>query len=759
MKKTFCLLLAVLLLLASFGFAEENNSFFVSQSDEERESSAETSLADGIAGSVISQSYEDLAVTGPYVWQVIGGVIRCFDVRTRVLTAELTLSALYPETEDYMALTSFGDTVTLCAVVNAGPDCRITLYELFLQDGAIVSAQTWDATEALAFLFDQKTRWMEVDLIACAGGLLISALNTEKTFQLYLYNPVSREISELGTQPFSSLSGIFPFEGGLLLSGPSDKDAETEELTILSLPGGERHTLGTFRTGSLYQMSCAALNETEQTLYYFADCIGYRVKIGTDADPEPFCSAPSDTAWLRYGKIAEGWYVFLDEEGGLLYIDTAAVTETATLRVRDLTGADLSELVQHFNAIHPEYLAVVTAEDNPNNVLTAMLNQSADYDAYIINLGSDLYQALYHKEYLGILSESETLADAAETFPERILGRIRIQDKLAAFPIGIMNTVPLLDVSGITALTGLSREEIPTDWTGFLKLLKQIGEDGLLNGSGRCLFESGLSADSFRIDLLSMILQDALLWLNEDENRLSALQTILTPVLQAMDDTDWLKLGLPEEDEGRDDDNSDEEIPALLDWANPEIAVMNLPEGTEYWPLSLAPDGDRLIPQDVFVIVLNPWSAHPDGVIRFTESLYQEMDIVTRMELDASLNEPVRNDRFDEDIEYLRALVPVYEQAIADARTEEEAEEIQEGLDEMLVYLEQYEKNGAWLVSEESIALYRPMENLFSIHGDEFWNQETENQIFLQYADRLIGPEQFVYQLASILQMERMETD
>ena len=763
MKKALCILLSMFLFLCSAGVAEESGYTLAdgdgaAPSAQEGEPDKDGGLQSGsLQNTIRPQSYEDIAVTGPYAWQVMDGFIRCFDVRTQSKVAELPLSALYPETEDYLALTACGDALTLCAVTNAGPDCRVSLYSLSLEDGAVAAGPAADATGKLAFLFDGKTRWMEVDLTACAGGLLVTAMDSDKVIRMYLYDPASGELTELGTRTFETFSAVFPYGDGLLISGAAENDLETEELTAVSLPGGEQEVLGSFRVSAMYRTSCMALDEAGQTLYFFADGIGYRIKIGAGTDPEPFCAAPKNTAWLRYGRVTEGFYVFLDEEGSLLYQDTSAVTEISKLRILDLTGADLSEVTQAFSAENPEYLAVVTPGDNANDILTAMLNQSADYDAYIVSLGSDVYRALHGKGYLGSLEGSETLTAAAAAFPDRIRERIFTEGKLSAFPVGVQNTALLLDVAGITALTGLSREEIPTDWGGFLKLLQQIGEDGLLDGSGRCLFESGLSVDSFRINLLSMILQDALLWLNADESRLSAMQASLTPVLQAMDETNWQNLGLPE-DEG-DDEVSDEEVPALMEWVNPEISVMDLREGTEYWPLSLTPEGERLVPQDVYVIFLNPRSAHPEGVVRFTEALYRGMDPVTRMELEPGLNEPVKNERYDEDIEYMRALVPVYEQAIADAADEDEAGELQAELDEMLAYMDQYEKNGAWLVNEESIALYRPLEELFAVHGDEFWYDETENTIFLQYADRLIGPDQFVRQLVSTLQMARMETD
>ena len=190
------------------------------------------------------------------------------------------------------------------------------------------------------------------------------------------------------------------------------------------------------------------------------------------------------------------------------------------------------------------------------------------------------------------------------------------------------------------------------------------------------LYESGISAETFRVILTTWILRDALLWLNQDRSRLGSLQMTLTPALQALDAVDLTELGFPEtEEEDTSWQLSDEAMP-LLEETEAEISVMNLPEGAEYWPLSLAEGGERLAPQDVGVIVLNPFSAKGEGVRKFVETLWTEMDVVTRMELDAEIREPVKNDAFNEDIAYMESLVPMYEEAIAGAENEaEKAEE------------------------------------------------------------------------------------
>lgn len=767
MKRTLCLILALLLCLASAGYAEKADTeemelvISTDQQDDPNQFIKEDNTTNAETG--MGQSYGHITGTGSQVWIVTDGKIRCVDIHTQKAVAELPLASLYAGEEDDLLMTSRGNRMTLCAVTGAGSAAfRVTMYELALQDNQIALLNTDDVTDKLGFLFDGKTQWNETSLVTCEGGFLIPALNTEWVYQLYLYDPAGRKISEIGTVPQSLFTGAFARGNNILLIGPSETSYEANSLTQIALPGGETTKIEEIVTGSLSPMSNIALDEAADTLYYFVDSIGYRVKIGSGAEPEPFCVAKEDAAMLRYGVIAEGVYVFLDEEGNLLFQDATGTLKADRIRILDMMGADLlTDTLPAFNLQNPDYLAIAENGEDTETVLNELLNQSTDHDAYVINLGSSLYQALASKGYLGDLSGSTRLMEVSDGFPERILSLIRKDGKLTAFPIGVENSVLLLDTATICNMTGLSREELPTDWTGLLKLLKRIGDEGLMEGSGHNLYESGVSADTFRIMLMTSVLQDALLWLNQDESRLERLPAVLTPAMQALDEIDMQQLGLPEEEDGDGKDAAwmqEGDKPYLMEWTEPEIAVMNIPEGMEYWPLSLAEGEEKLVSQDVSVIVLNPRSAHPEGVIKLMEKMYDEMGDVTLMELDRSENDPVENDTYEEDIEFIKMLIPMYEAAVADAPTEEEAAQLQAELNEIYAFKENYEKNGAWLVSRESIAMYRSLEDLFAIHGDEIWNDDTMSNLFIQYLDRMLDAATFVRQLTSMLQMSRMET-
>lgn len=761
MKRAIGLLLAALLLFTAAGPVRAEGYTEVSPAGKEGQGTMKEDSGEILLDGVL---FEVVTATGPYVWQITDGMLRCTDAQSKELLAETPVAALYG-TPDYLDVTAFGGGVIVCTVTGAlDTGCKVFLDEMALEGGVIRTGRHYDATAQLGFLFDGAEKWLEVDLVGYTGGLAVTAMNPEFVYQLYAFHPETEELKPFGTQPLSELDAVLADGASLLLVGPSAGEPGLYEITRINPETGERSIAGSFRTGSASQPLCSAWDPETGILCFCVDGVGYRVNAsGSEETPSPLFSAPEGTAWIRYAAVAAGSYILQDEDGELQYQSLAQETKSKSLRILDLTGTELTtEAMQAFNASSPDYLALVSQGEETDDVLNAMMNQSADYDAYVLSLGSDLYGALYRRGYLGDLGSSAVLKEAAATFPERIRSRITDGDRLTAFPAGIVNSVVLLDTEAVTALTGKTREEIPTDWPGFLALLQEIGDCGQMEAGHRYLYEPGISSETMRMILLTTLLQDAMLWLNRDDARLDRLEAVLTPALNALDQMNWEALGLSE-DENEDTGwmMSEDEYP-LIEWTTPEIGLMSLREGVEYWPLSLAEGEEKLIPQDVAVVVLNPWSAQADGVARYTETLWQEMGAIARMELDLSLAAPVENDNFDEEMTYLKNLLPLYEAAIADADEAgdtEEAADLRAEKKQMESMLEAYEQVGMWLVSDASIALYRPLEELFAIHGDEFWTRESESTLFLQYADGMLNADQFVMQMANTIRMERMEAE
>ena len=122
-----------------------------------------------------------------------------------------------------------------------------------------------------------------------------------------------------------------------------------------------------------------------------------------------------------------------------------------------------------------------------------------------------------------------------------------------------------------------------------------------------------------------------------------------------------------------------------------------------------------------------------------------------------NLNEPIPNTSYNEEMAFFEQLIPMYEEGIAAAEDENEAETLREELDEIRAYISQYQASALWIASENSIAAYRNLEQTMVPAAPDFWKPDDENAPILQYMDGLISSEQFVTQLINAMKMSQME--
>ena len=133
------------------------------------------------------------------------------------------------------------------------------------------------------------------------------------------------------------------------------------------------------------------------------------------------------------------------------------------------------------------------------------------------------------------------------------------------------------------------------------------------------------------------------------------------------------------------------------------------------------------------------------------EYAWNNLDILDKMSLSASMNEPVENPSYDEDIAYLEMLVSSYQDSIINAETDEEAASLREELDELEDFLTDYRENAFWLASRESIGNYRALsvQLIPDPAVPEFLNDTDEIQ--QQFLAGAISQDQFAAALEMIL--------
>ena len=720
--------------------------------------------------------------SGTYLWYLSGTELACADPSVRQDAARIPLTALYAEDPGSSALQQAGIAldaavspawtsllsrdetgVSLCMAL-ADPDgtVRTLMYDLALLEGSqIVISGVRDATDTLGGFFDPARGWLEIDMLRLEDGtLLTGALDPEYQYHLYSSRTAEEAPAEITSEPLMTYNATVPHGSGLLLVCYAMEDMNTLELSALDLATGERSEPEAFSTGAdATGAFCFVWDEAENLLCFTVGNTAYRFTPGSGEAPVPFCVVDKPLMVNRHGTIFGGQYILYAEDGSLVWCDIHADLQAERIQILNASGDEnIPDLSSEYNAAQTACFTSVAACEDVSLIPEYVLNQSTDYDIYVIDMNGSIYDALKTRGYFQDLAGSAVLRSAVADMSDAVRAAVYDGEKLAALPISAQNECLALNLPALQELTGLSREEIPTDWPGFLGLLNQLAEDGILTENSQyTVLDAGETGDELKEAFFSLIMSDCLLWKRQSGAAPDEIPAVLLPALRALDAVAWDSLGLEDEKEtGHGWDLSDDRIP-LLSVVQPEISVMAMENGVEYWPLSLAPGGERLIAQTVSVMLINPWSPRAESAAAFMEYAWEHLDILARMSLCQSMNDPVQNTAYDEDIAYLEQMRPIYEDAIAAAKTDAEAEALRRELNEMEAFLNDYRENAAWLASEQSIADYRALSGQFAPAVPEFWSADEEDAAILQYLDGLMPAEQFVTQFVSALKMALLE--
>ena len=755
MKKTLLFALSFILLFASCAGAKNPVS-----ADFLQEEPAVPELFSEPVSVESADPEEDLfisfsiAASGNLVWRIAGTEIVCADASVRQDTASLSIDelleseagSLFPDRMyglRYLSLAARDENcVWLCAALtDEDAVSRILLFSLILSENRITVSSVTDAGFLSPFL-SADSDWLEIDITGCGNEtLLIAALDQEHTFHLFCCRPAEETLTDLGTESLMLCQAAVPYGSDILLAGFSLNEDNALDLTLLPLSGDERTLLTTVEIDSEpFNTANFAWSQNENRLYYTLRNSAYRVSPGTGEPPVPFAVTNQAPVLNRLGVIAGGAYILYAEDGSLIYNDLHAELTASRIRIADATGNEtLPDLAAGYNGIQNDYYVTVSAYDGE----TLVPDPSDDTDIYVVSTDSDAWNILKSRDSFTNLAASETLRSAVADMPESIRALVCDGERLAGLPISAENNCLVLNVPVIQALTGLPREEIPTDWPGFLRLLNQLSGSGILAENPQyTVFDSVYSAGELKEILFAWIMNDCLLRSESGSASIDSLPETLLPALQEFSSVAWDNLGLPEEESPDPDMEQDDEQIPLLTVVQPEIAVMAMEDGMEYWPLSADGTGERLISQTICVLVVNPGSSRAAGTLAFTEYAWNNLDILAKMGLCQSMNEPVENPSYEEDIAYLEQLASSYRTGIAGTDTKEEAALLQQELDDLESFIGQYRENAVWLASEASIAEYRALsaQMVPAPTVPEFLNETDAVQQFLA---SIISADQF----------------
>ena len=739
----------------------------------------------------------DLAVTGDLVWRCTHGQILCEDPASGAPAASLPVSALLAEgeKEDYRAIASWSeDTVLLCLCVpgDAGQR-RVELLELGLRDGAVTVLARQQAEKELGFLFTGEDQWLEIDMVSNNRRLVFAALDPDFRLLLYRYEPEKDELHALGERTLYEYRAMYPCGEDMLILEPDDEDGTVLKLTRLSLADGAAASLGIIRVASIDSCYNFAYDSAENLLYYTANNLVYAVNARDGETPAAIGRLDGVPSSFRLGTLCASRFVCHDMQGQLLSCATGGDFSVTTLRIADPVGIDfLSEAALGFGLANPEYTVSVVPCPDDTALVSQLQRNPEEYDAFVVRLYSDDWNRLSGDGFVSALSGSRLFSAVGADMPRRMHSALDQDGSLLAYPILVENYCQMIDVPALEALTGVSREKLPTDWTGFLKLLKKIAAGGdLMNQTTYVLYPGGVTVEQFREILLFNILQDYGLQAGEKAADSESLKQLL-PVLKAFNEVDWQRMGLAQDsyyDNSEDsaggavvsvagagamnqggglvaDNNAagsgkaaKESVTAssfslgtpLLQDAFLDIAVMDVEDGAEFWPLSVREGGERLITQSITLICVNSHSPHREAVVRYLEYLWGETALSSKMLLCRSVNEAVPSTVYEEDLAFFEDRIKKLEQSVAAEKNPAEKELLRAQLKELRSYCERYRKNAMWEVSEQSIAVYRAWQDRMLPVGGMFWDDPSLVGFAYDFLDMVISPKEFIHQMQTLI--------
>jgi len=716
-------------------------------------------------GDAMNEKCPDMAVCGGLVWHVDDMAILCEDVEAGAVRATLPLSEYLQPDEALMrvSVTAWAEdsvmlALTLSSAANSG---TIRLLELGLTGNAIAAVREYDASDQLGFLADSRAKWYEVNMIGCGRRLFIAALDDTYRFHFFSYAPDTDALSSLGERSLAAYTAAMPYDGALLIAGPSEADESLLELTRLSLDDGSTQLLDTIALDSALRAANFAWDAPEGLLYYSFNNTVYALSPGGAEAPKPVGTLDSAPALLRLGVVAGNRYAALSESGQLLSCDIrGSVAFTTRLRIANIVDDEtVVTAARDFELANPGCAVSVANVAEAADLFSEFKAHPSEYDAFVLDLNSDLYRSLRESGFVADLSGIATLTSAVADMTPRMAKALQADGHLYAVPTAVGSYCQLLNVPAVQALTGLSLEEIPTDWPGFLALLGQLADSGALTAGGEYrLYDMDMPADGLRDMVFGSMVQDCLLWIGADDSAIDRLSQTLPPLLEAFNGVNWSRLsatdGLPPlspQSAASGDvqpEQGDSNRTALMDSGMPDIAVSPQAQGMEIWPLSVQPGGERLISQVAFVLCVNPHSDNPEAALSFAALAWEKTNVETKMALCQSMNTPVVNAAYQEDMDTMAQDLALLQQDIDAAQTADERAYLQAQLADLQAYMEDYRENGQWLASEASIARYRSLADALVPIAPDFGFDDAQYDLMIQFLDGGLTPEAYAERFA-----------
>ena len=554
-------------------------------------------------------------------------------------------------------------------------------------------------------------------------------------------------------------------EGSILIArGEWDDDgtSNTVRVNSLDLASQEEKELAAF-TGMDTLIINPTYDRNTDTLYIIKDGELWAVP---QFDVERM-EAVNDCANTGEGVIMlpDGFVAIWEYDTVMIKNTDPAQRGSVTLRISDRGyGSAMKDTVYDMSNKRGDISVVVRSDFGTKpDVVEAMLKRDSTTDIYVLQSDDNDFAALRKREYLPDLSGNEKIVENTNRLYPYIQNAVKQDGKIIGVPVSLSGESIGIHMEAWKEIGG-TEEELPKTWSQFFDWLETLPER--LEGKNISVTDCWTTRPYFRGSILTIMLnQYEILMEKKGEDEYYFATPEMCELLRRLDNLDYERLEIRESDDEDGDgymDEVDEKTPLLFT----DNGVLFYDTGA-YVPmaLSLSEEEEPVIPIQVSIAFVNPYSAHPQEAMEFLALAGDHLNVNDEYAAYTEMTEPVRYSSFEEERGYVLERIDWLKEQIEKVEEENDREMLKESLQEVEEELKELDEE-SWRISRKQIDRYQKWQGYFRVRGYSFLNvlySGDEDEEGTNEYDKLFhesigkAPEEVLGMLDKKVRMIRME--
>ena len=432
----------------------------------------------------------------------------------------------------------------------------------------------------------------------------------------------------------------------------------------------------------------------------------------------------------RITELSNGFVLAWNSNNILLRNTDPAVRGTVALHVEDNTGYNqtMSETVFTLNEKRGD-LSVIIRQQNSwraqSTVLTDMMNKDAGTDIYVLPYAGTNFNALKKRGYLADLSDNAEIAESVNRMYPYIQDALKQDGKIIAVPIGLTGDTFGFNYGAWEKIGG-TEEELPKTWNQFLDWLEKLPER--LEGTEVNMIEDPYMGENLSGMFFSDMLYQYQMLMDGKGEEIVFNTPMLAGLLERVNNIDYRDLGMKSY-EDLDGGGYTIMIDGNYILTNRTVPPMGDRYNEYGFPLALSfeENEDPIVPVQIYVACVNPYSEHAAEAKEFLALAMENLDLESQYAFFTDKTEPMRYSFYERERKNM-------DKWLEDAKKQaEEAEEGAEriGAEESVKNLEEEIKKMEetyWEISPKRLARFQAILPFCRVLDHDF-QQEIQGSI------------------------------